>query len=166
MDLIKNISAVMQNTSTVETSVAASTAIIFGLIYLAVAGGICALMIFVCYKIATSKGLSKNYMWLGFFGVIGILIVAIMPPQNQYPPYPPQYPQYPNQQYPNQYPNQYPQYPNQYPNNQYQNRPPYQQPNPQQQGGGVSLNKPICPHCGSILISDSQYCDNCGARLK
>ena len=47
-------------------------------VWIAIAVGICALFVWICKKIAESKGLPSSYMWFGLLGVIGIIIVAVM----------------------------------------------------------------------------------------
>ena len=68
-------------------------------VWIAIVVGICALFVWICKKIAESKGLPSSYMWFGLLGVIGIIIVAVMGPSYpQYPQYPPQNGQNPYQQ--------------------------------------------------------------------
>ena len=47
-------------------------------VWIAIVVGICALFVWICKKIAESKGLPSSYMWFGLLGVIGIIIVAVM----------------------------------------------------------------------------------------
>lgn len=74
--------------------------------------------IFGCYAIGKDKGMPVGGLLLGvFLGLIGLLIIAVIPsqtraqqpyppPYGQHPPqpYPPQYGQYPPQMYPPQQP--------------------------------------------------------------
>ncbi|MFR7819324.1 hypothetical protein [Candidatus Pseudoruminococcus sp.] len=124
--------------------------LIIFLFWIALVVGICALFVWICKKIAESKGLPSSYMWFGLLGVLGIVIVAVMGPSY------PQYPQYPSQngQNPYQQQNNYNQ-----PNTYFGNNP-YQQPQqPQQQ-------QSYCPHCGAPVDGYSITCDHCGQMLR
>lgn len=108
-------------------------------VWIAIVVGICALFVWICKKIAESKGLPSSYMWFGLLGVIGIIIVAVMGPSYpQYPQYPPQNGQNPYQQ------------------NTYFGNNPYQQP--QQQS--------CCPHCGAPIDNYAITCSHCGQMLR
>ena len=119
----------------------ATVAMIIGILVYVV---IVALFVFACRKIAMSKGLSPNYMWLGLLGLIGIIIVAM--PGNQNPYQDPRYAEYMKQynqnlnnqnQYGGQ--NQYGQNPynqNQYGQNPYNQNQYGQNPYNQNQYGG------------------------------
>lgn len=143
-------------------------------ISLLVSVGICALMIWACKKIAEGKGLSSAYMWLGLLGVIGIIIVAVIPgkEQNNYG-----YTQYPQNQYgqPNMYgqPNQYSQ-PNQFgQQGQYSQSNQFGQYSQSNQQGytlnGQSYtgtqNVTMCPKCGASTSGESDFCPFCGSKV-
>lgn len=116
-------------------------------VWIAIAVGICALFVWVCKKIAESKGLPSSYMWFGLLGVIGIIIVAVMGPSYpQYPQYPPQNGQNPYQQ-----------------NNTYFGNNPYQQPQQPQQ---TTQQQSYCPHCGAPIDGYSITCNHCGQMLR
>lgn len=135
------------------------------LFYVAIIVGVYALFIWVCGKIAESKGLSPSYKWFGFLGVIGIIIVAVSNPT--YPQYPPQ-----NTYYQNQYPpqNGYVQNPNPNPQNTYFGSNPYQQqppqPQPQQPVQQQQAQMNYCPNCGAPIDQYSISCPNCGKMIK
>ncbi len=123
-------------------------------VWIAIAVGICALFVWVCKKIAESKGLPNSYMWFGLLGVIGIIIVAVMGPSYpQYPQYPPQNGQNPYQQ--QNIPNQQ--------NNTYFGNNPYQQPQQPQQ---TTQQQNYCPHCGAPIDGYSITCSHCGQMLR
>lgn len=143
------------------------------IVYLIFAIGMCVLFIWICKKIAMSKGLSKNYMWFGLLGIIGIIIVAVMqgnPQNNNYG-----YNQY-NQ--PNQYgQNPYNQ-PNQYGNNPYGQSNQYNQNGFNQQNNGQQgymlngqqfngmNNVTMCPKCGASMSGETDFCPFCGEKVK
>lgn len=129
--------------------------IVLGVIifYLTLVAGICALFVWVCKKIAESKGLPNSYMWFGLLGILGVIIVAIIGPSYpQYPQYPPQ-----NVQNPYQQPNNYNQPNTYFVNNPYQQQSQPQQPIPQQN---------YCPHCGAPVDGYSITCGHCGQMLR
>lgn len=49
------------------------------LLPLALLGIFALVCIFLCRAIARRKGLSESYMWLGLAGIIGLIIVAVIP---------------------------------------------------------------------------------------
>ncbi len=49
------------------------------LLPLALLGIFAVVCIFLCRMIARQKGLSGSYMWLGLAGIIGLIIVAVIP---------------------------------------------------------------------------------------
>lgn len=140
--------------------------IFFLLIYIGIIVGVFALFIWVCGKIARSKGLPESYKWFGFLGVIGLIVVAVMnPPYPQYPPYPPQYPQNqynPYQQNPNQQNTYFGNQPNQYPT---QNPNVPQQP-PMANQGQNAAPVSYCPNCGAPVDNYSVTCNMCGKTLR
>lgn len=125
------------------------------LFYIAIVVGLIVLFIWLCKKIAESKGLPTSYKWFGFLGVIGIIIVAVMGPS--YPQYPPQnnYGQNPYQQQ-----NGYTQQNTYFGNNPYQQQPQQQQQQPVQQAQN------FCPHCGAPVDGYSVSCNYCGKMLR
>ena len=137
---------------------------IFGLVFYL---GILVLMIFACRKIAQSKNLSPNYMWFGLLGVIGIIVVAVMPANQNYNPY---YDPRNNSYNPYMNQNPYGQNQNQYGQNQY-NRNTYGQNGGNQ---GYTLNGQYyqndadgkrCSKCGASVSSDTDYCPFCGNKV-
>ena len=59
-------------------------AITVGIIfYIAFMVGLCVLFVWACKKIAEGKGLPSSYMWFGLLGVIGLIVVAIIPDRRQ-----------------------------------------------------------------------------------
>lgn len=160
------------------TGVAGTAFIVGMIIYLIFVIGMWVLFVWICKKIAMSKGLSKNYMWFGLLGIIGIIIVAVIPgnPQNNNYGYN-QYNQ-PNQYGQNTYgqPNQYGQNP--YGQNQYGQPSQYgqngfnQQTNGQQgymlngqQFNGTN-NVTMCPKCGASMSGETDFCPFCGEKVK
>lgn len=133
------------------------------LFYIAIIVGLCVLFIWVCGKIAESKGLPSSYKWFGLLGVIGIIIVAVSNPT--YPQYPPQ-----NIYYQNQFPpqNGYTQNPQ---NNTYFGSNPYQQQSPQPQPPQQPVQPQqtqmnYCPNCGTPIDQYSVSCPNCGKMVR
>lgn len=122
--------------------------------------GILALFIFACRKIAQSKNLSPNYMWFGLLGVIGIIVVAVMPANQNYNPY-----QDPRNNSYNPYMNQNPYGQNQYNQNTYGQNSGNQgyTLNGQYYQGGT--NGKMCSKCGASVSSDSEYCPFCGNKV-
>ncbi len=125
--------------------------------YISVIVGIPALFVFICYRIAINRGLSKHYMWFGLLGILGIIVTALIPPPiNNYPPYNNNYNNYgPNNNY-NNYPN----------NGRY--TPPPPPPTQYSRGNAVNVRKdPLkyCKNCGILLRADSTFCDNCGVKI-
>ncbi len=170
--------------------------IVVMILYIAFAAGICALFVWACKKIAESKGLSKNYMWFGLLGLIGIIVVAVIPGAPQNNNY--GYTQYNPQNQPNMYgqqnmygqPNMYGQQnmygqPNQYGQqnmygqpNQYGQQNMYGQPNMYGQNmnqQGYTLNGQqysginnvtTCTKCGASMSGESDFCPFCGTKVK
>ena len=118
--------------------------------------GMCVLWIFVCKKIATSKGLPSSYMWFGLLGLIGVIVVAVMQDRSQQNNY--GYMQY-GQQNPYGQPNQYGQ--NIY--NQNMNQQGYTL-NGQQYSS--MHNVTTCSKCGASMSGDSDFCPFCGTKVK
>lgn len=145
-------------TSTATVATVGTAMVLVGLLF---SVGMCVLLVWCCKKIAESKGLSKHFMWLGLLGVIGIVIVAVIPGQQQYNG---GYTSYGQQ-------NQYGQ-PNQQGQNFYNQTGFYQQDTAQQ---GFSLNgQPVndmknvtvCTKCGATMSGLTDFCPFCGAKVR
>ena len=115
--------------------------------------------VFLCRYLAKNKNLSTNYMWLGFFSLVGVLIVAAMPPGQPYNPY------YGD---PNMYNNQ-----NMYGNqNMYNNQNMYSNQNMYNAPQGVYNNVQqmpqmfACPICGAQLNQTDAFCVKCGNKVR
>ncbi|MBQ2745464.1 MAG: hypothetical protein IJF37_07640 [Lachnospiraceae bacterium] len=166
-------------------------AITVGIIfYLAFMVGLCALFVWACKKIAEGKGLPSSYMWFGLLGLIGLIVVAVIPDRRQQQNNYYGYQQYPHNSYgqPNQYgqnpygqPNEYGQNPYGQPNQYGQN--PYGHPNQYGQNiynqnmnqQGYTLNGQqyssmhnvtTCSKCGASMSGDSDFCPFCGTKVK
>ncbi len=144
-------------------------AITVGIIfYIAFMVGLCVLFVWACKKIAEGKGLPSSYMWFGLLGVIGLIVVAIIPDRRQQQNNYYGYQQYPQNSYgqPNQYgQNPYGQ-PNQYGQNIYNQ-------NMNQQGYTLNgqqyssmHNVTTCSKCGASMSGDSDFCPFCGTKVK
>ncbi len=162
--------------------------------WIAIIVGMFFLFVWVCKKMAESKGLPNSYKWFGLLGVVGIIIVAVInaPTYNQYPPqngygqnpYPQQnnYGQnpYPQQNSYVQNPNPNPQQNTYFGSNPYQQSQQFQQPQQpiqqspvgqsQQQQPSVEQTQQnsmkFCPHCGAPVDAYSVSCKSCGQMLR
>lgn len=145
-------------------NIAMILSVIMGLVFYF---GMIALFVFACRKIAQSKNLSPYYMWFGLLGVIGIIIVAVLPANQNYNPY---YDPRNNSYNPYMNQGQYGQNQNQYGQNQ------YNQNTYGQNGGnqGYTLNGQYyqngaegkrCSKCGASVSCESDYCPFCGNKV-
>lgn len=76
---MKAIALLIASQSAVGTGTGGWIVMLVQLLPLALLGIFAVVCIFLCRAIAKRKGLSESYMWLGLAGVIGLIVVAVIP---------------------------------------------------------------------------------------